>query len=298
MDYQQFISEVKKGVQQCVKENVAVYIHTAVKNNGKERSGITVIEKGINISPTIYLEEYFEHFQKGKPIEEIISKVVTLYQEVRFPQCWELGHIKQYELVKELIVYKVVNLKANEEMLQDMPYIPFLDLAVVFSIMFELTAGGSATMAVKSEHLQMWGVTTKELFREAKLNTSRLLPAEFKEMQLVINRLLGTEKEQRREVEDAAEDVMYVLSNQIRTFGAACILYDGLLERIGNHLKENYYVLPSSVHEVIIVPESRSIDKQSLESMVKEVNETQVDEEEVLSDRPYYFSRKEGRLFL
>lgn len=298
MDYQQFISEVKKGVQQCVKEDVSIYIHTAVKNNGKERYGLTVIEKGINISPTIYLEEYFDHFKKGKPIEEIISKVVTLYQEVRFPHCWYAEHIKIYACIKEVITFKVVNLEANQEMLGEMPYIPFLDLAVVFSLMFELNDSGSATMAVKSEHLQMWGVTVKELFQEASKNTSRLLPPEFKEMQSVINGLLGTGKALKKEVEEAGEDMMYVLSNHTRTFGAACILYDGLLERIGNHLQENFYILPSSVHEVIIIPESRSLDKPALESMVREVNETQVNEEEVLSDRPYYFSRKERRLFL
>ena len=76
------------------------------------------------------------------------------------------------------------------------------------------------------------------------------------------------------------------------------MLYEGILEKVGQKLGENYYMLPSSIHEVIVVPESNSPVKQDLEEMVREINETQVEEEEVLSDRVYNFSRKENRLFL
>ena len=67
---------------------------------------------------------------------------------------------------------------------------------------------------------------------------------------------------------------------------------------MGQKLGENYYILPSSIHEVIVVPESKSPVKQDLEEMVREINETQVEEEEILSYRAYYFSRKENRLIL
>ena len=85
MNYQQFIEEVERRVKEKIKgnETITVYIHTAVKNNGKERKGITVSEKGIHISPTIYLEEYFQQFQEGKPIEKIVEKILQLYEEVK-----------------------------------------------------------------------------------------------------------------------------------------------------------------------------------------------------------------------
>ena len=89
---------------------------------------------------------------------------------------------------------------------------------------------------------------------------------------------------------------MYVLSNNQRNYGAVSILYEGLLKDIGERLQEDYYVLPSSVHEVIIVPESNSPGQEELEHMIVEINETQVEPEEVLSDRAYYYSRKEARL--
>ena len=91
---------------------------------------------------------------------------------------------------------------------------------------------------------------------------------------------------------------MYVLSNEIRSFGAAAILYPGCLKKIRDYLGEDYYVLPSSVHEVIVVRESTAPDKRYLNEMVSEINESQVEAEEVLSDNAYFYSASQGRLSL
>ena len=91
---------------------------------------------------------------------------------------------------------------------------------------------------------------------------------------------------------------MYVFSNRTRSFGASAILYDGRLAKIAERLKENYYVLPSSVHETIIVAESDAPAKDDLDAIIREINETQVDPEEVLSNQAYYYDRKEGKLLL
>ena len=139
--------------------------------------------------------------------------------------------------------------------------------------------------------MEYWGVPLELLYRLAIENTPRLLQAECKPMQVVICELLGQPCPEEEE-----ESGMYVLSNHHRHFGAACILYDRVLEDIGNQLNEDYYVLPSSIHEMIILPVSCLSDQMDLDSMITEINETQVSEEEVLSDHAYYFSRKENRL--
>ena len=135
----------------------------------------------------------------------------------------------------------------------------------------------------------MWGETMEGVYRRACRNTRVLLPDEFQTMRAVIEELTGME-------ETGKEDRMYILSNEIRSYGAAAILYEGRLERIGDYLKENYYVLPSSVHEVIIVPESEAPAQAELSRLVKEINETQVDPEEVLSNHAYYYDRKQKKL--
>lgn len=296
MNYQQFIEEVERRVKEKIKgnETITVYIHTAVKNNGKERKGITVSEKGIHISPTIYLEEYFQQFQEGKPIEKIVEKILQLYEEVKCSHPCEESLLQNYEELKGKFACKLIHRGKNEKLLNDIPYVPWMDLAIVVFVLLEVSPYGTATVLVRKEHLEIWGLTEAQLFDEAKKNTPILLPYQFCPMRKLLREICPYAVDEGEEEEES----LYVLSNKLRSFGAASMLYDGILEKVGQKLGENYYILPSSIHEAIVVPESKSPVKQDLEEMVREINETQVEEEEVLSDRVYYFSRKENRLFL
>lgn len=296
MNYQQFIEEVERRVKEKIKgnETITVYIHTAVKNNGKERKGITVSEKGIHISPTIYLKEYFQQFQEGKPIEKIVEKILQLYEEVKCSHPCEESLLQNYEELKGKFACKLIHRGKNEKLLNDIPYVPWMDLAIVVFVLLEVSPYGTATVLVRKEHLEIWGLTEAQLFDEAKKNTPILLPYQFCPMRKLLREICPYAVDEGEEEEES----LYVLSNKLRSFGAASMLYEGILEKVGQKLGENYYILPSSIHEVIVVPESKSPVKQDLEEMVREINETQVEEEEVLSDRVYYFSRKENRLFL
>ena len=292
MNYQQFIEEVERRVKEKIKgnETITVYIHTAVKNNGKERKGITVSEKGIHISPTIYLEEYFQQFQEGKPIEKIVEKILQLYEEVKCSHPCEESLLQNYEELKGKFACKLIHRGKNEKLLNDIPYVPWMDLAIVVFVLLEVSPYGTATVLVRKEHLEIWGLTEAQLFDEAKKNTPILLPYQFCPMRKLLREICPYAVDEGEEEEES----LYVLSNKLRSFGAASMLYEGILEKVGQKLGENYYILPSSIHEVIVVPESKSPVKQDLEEMVREINETQVEEEEVLSDRVYYFSRKEN----
>ena len=296
MNYQQFIEEVERRVKEKIKgnETITVYIHTAVKNNGKERKGITVSEKGIHISPTIYLEEYFQQFQEGKPIEKIVEKILQLYEEVKCSHPCEESLLQNYKELKGKFACKLIHRGKNEKLLNDIPYVPWMDLAIVVFVLLEVSPYGTATVLVRKEHLEIWGLTEAQLFDEAKKNTPILLPYQFCPMRKLLREICPYAVDEGEEEEES----LYVLSNKLRSFGAASMLYEGILEKVGQKLGENYYILPSSIHEVIVVPESKSPVKQDLDAMVREINETQVEEEEVLSDRVYYFSRKENRLFL
>ncbi|MGF0031976.1 DUF5688 family protein [Bariatricus sp. SGI.154] len=291
MNYYQFIHAVEVKVKEGVEDNITVYIQTSVKNNGTRRLGITLAERGINISPTIYLEEYYQQFQQGNSVDDIAGDILRLYREIRFQRSWEGEFIRDYQKIEGKIVYHLVNREANKELLKEVPYEEYLDLAIIFYVLLEVNSYGMASMLIRDEHLKMWGVTDKEIYQRACQNTWRVLPYEFETMHAVIEELTGDEEPEEK-------DVLYILSNRIRSYGAAAILYENRLEGIGDYLKENYYVLPSSVHEMIIVPESEAPGKEELCCLVTEINETQVDEEEVLSNQVYYYDRKKRKLLL
>lgn len=292
MNYQQFICAVKDQVAQHLGEGMSLQIHTALKNNGKERVGLTVSDKRVNISPTIYLEEYFRQYNEGTSISDIAASVLDVYHEVKFEHTWPVHTVKDFATMKSKIAYKLIHARKNEAFLQKTPHITYLDFAIVFYILFEVDESGTATIPITTELMQLWGVSLEEIQQHAFYNAPTLLPASFKPMQIVINELTGTNYSE----EDFTENLMYVLTNNLRSFGASCLLYDGMLPHIGEELAENYYILPSSVHEMIIVPESNSPSRSYLKEMVKDVNRTQVDDEEFLSDCVYYYDRKTDSL--
>lgn len=292
MNYQQFTVVVKEKLAVALGEGMSLQIHTALKNNGRERVGVTISDKRVNLSPTIYLEEYYKQFQNGLSIEDIVESILGVYHEVKFEHSWNVHTLKEFHSIQSKIVYKIIHANKNESLLQTLPYIAYLDFAIVFYILFEVNESGTATVPISHDLLKLWDVTLEDLQQVAFRNTPKLLPATFKPMQVVINELLGNILNE----EVFHEEFMYVLTNNLRSFGAACILYDGVLEDIGNQLNENYYVLPSSIHEMIIISESQCPTREHLDEMVAEINETQIDEEDVLSNRVYYFNRATQQL--
>lgn len=297
MSYEKFVQEIETKLQAKVGDNRKVYIHTATKNNGRTRKGITFVEEGINVSPTIYLEEYYDRFINGGCFEDITEQIMQLYQSVRVAQSWECDFISDYEMVKDRIVIRLVNRKDNLELLEEIPYLPYLDLAIIFHVLVELDEQGErmATMLIRNEHLKWWKVSADDMYEEALKNTERLLPSELSSMFMIIEEILP---EWERPEMNEEEDFMYVLTNNRRSFGACTILYQDRLDAIGMYLKENYYVLPSSVHEVIILPESKAVGKDELSQIVYEINHTQVPDEEILSDNVYYYDIGKAQLLM
>lgn len=291
MTYQQFVQAIELRVKEEIRECASVSTYMARKNNGTSRRGLLFSEDDSNVSPTIYLEEYYWQFQQGKPLESIVEEILRLYGKIRFKERWQEDMLKDYNKLRSRIVYRLINLRANQDILEEMPYISYLDLAVVFYVLLEISEYGTAAMPVRKEHLRFWNVSESQIYSQACKNTQRLLPYEFQTMRAVIAELadLG---------EDNGEDCLYVLTNCLRSFGASVILYPGRLAEIGRYLGEDYYVLPSSVHETLILPKSAATGKKALGDMISEINETQVPPEEVLSDRAYFYDCAYGKLSL
>lgn len=303
MDYRAFANAVEEQINLKMTGGVRAALHTAIKNNGKERTGILIESPGINISPTIYLEEYFQNYQQGVKLEVIVEEMMRLYEDIRQDKSWDYEEILSYEGVKDRIVFKLVNTAKNRKFLNTVPHFPFLDLSAVFYVLLEVTDEGTAAMTINKNHMEQWGIQADVLWTDAVKNSKRLLPAEFFTMNYALKEIMRKNSgyradENRNLLYGKAEDRdgMYVLSNKLRNYGAACIAYPHILEMIGGILRSDYFVLPSSVHEVVIVPYCEGISFAELDEMVRDINETQVDDEEVLSDHAYLYDIRTGSL--
>ena len=294
MTYQQFAERISNELTLFLKGETIAEVHTSLKNNGVTRLGVSISDPSINISPTIYLEDFYNQYQNGVHFLDIIKKIMDIYEEVRFEHSWELGDLLHFESIKPKLAYKLIHKKENMQLLQDIPSLSFHDFAIVFYLIMEISSSGSGTILITNGMLRSWDVDIRDLYEAASANTPSILPADFRPMQAVIREMLGSDS--FSDIQD--DNHMYILTNSIRHFGATAILYRGMLEQIGEELHDDYYILPSSIHEVIILPRRYSPSPEDLDAMIVEINETQVQPDEILSDHAYYYSRLHKSLFL
>ena len=265
MEYREFVcAAIETMNQKEGKNGIQAREHRAVKNNGKIRVGLLLQETGSNLFPTIYLEEYYEKFQKGETLEQIVSEISQLYQKIKAKNIIDVDSFFNLESWKNKLGIKVIKTEKNRELLEEIPHLDVLDLSLTFYVILDRQCEGSATMQITNEYMRQWNLETEELYEMAMRSAVRLLPAEFCSLPDMIRRITGIEVEAIRGMQRECQ--MYVLTNSSKIQGAACMFYPHVLEMIGEILKEDFYILPSSIHEVIILPKSREIAKGELEA--------------------------------
>lgn len=296
MEYREFLENVRKEVESRYDSNVSVTLNHVMKNNGTELDGITIMEKDKNIAPTIYINSFYDRYREGVSLKAVVSEIIRIYNQNKNSININADYFENYENVRKTIVYKLVNYQKNKKLLEDVPYKRVLDLAVVFYCLIEQRKGVSATALIHNEHLRIWNVTEDEIYNDALKNTPVLLAGSIVPMSKILSEIAGTAPVDNdgKVCEYTGEDILYVLTNSSRVNGAACILYDNLLKKFANDVHSDLYILPSSVHEVIIVPKKNAFDKSELADMVREVNEQGVSQDEILSDNVYEYNRKNG----
>ena len=299
MEITAFSQKVKRHLEEQLGSEALVSIKNITKNNGIELHSVIIARKGLNLSPNIYLDDLHAAYEEGETFRWVMDRVLQIYEESSTRDNIDMSFFLDYEKMKEQVVYKVISHEKNKELLKRVPSVPFLDLAIVFYCHVPEKELGNATIQIYNNHLMMWGITKEQLYEDAKRNTERIMPPRLLSIEEMMKEIVseGQETEQDLFAEEGEENGrMYVLGNERKLFGAAVMLYRGVLEKIMEKTGKNLFILPSSVHEVILVPDDERQEAEELWKMVCDINATQVEPEEVLTDSVYYFSRKCGRI--
>lgn len=281
---EEFAEAVRTAFEKRIEKSVIV--QKLNKNNGIVLYGLTVLEDEINISATIYLETYYEVYE-DIGMEYILDRLERVYEENKPKQSIDVNQFLDYEIAKEKLAVKLINYEKNKEMLEEIPYIRFLDLAIVPVIRIEelLFGEGIATITVKNNLQQTWKVDTEEIIKTALANIREetifgdiVDIMDFDGLENVCDNLYGN---------------MYVISNKVKMFGASAILWTDNLRDFADCIREDTLtILPSSIHEcIVLIGDVGGKNLEELRETVKEVNETVVNEQEVLSDNVYIYHR-------
>ena len=287
----------------------SVRVTEVTKNNGVKLTGLVIKAPNQNISPTIYLNGYYQHYYDNEVDDDSLKDVEHHIYLTYLKECVEVGRnnvsfefFRNWETVKDRICCKLVSYKKNEEWLFQVPHFKVLDLALVFYYLYEGKKLGMGSIQIYDTHLAMWGVTKEELLAVAKENVPRLLPCEVVSMSSLIMGLDEkeiTEKERAERLFYAEDCPMYIVSNDRKMSGAVYMFDVNKLKQFSEkHNNADVWILPSSVQETIWIPDSGRESPRELLTMVREVNGTCVHPEEVLSNNVYKYVYATGKVVI
>lgn len=289
---QEFYDLMKEEVLKKL-DDVTISQNKIVKNNGVSLLGMLIKKEGEQVSPNIYMEKYYDLYTKDTELEFIVNQLIKDYKHsiVEAPG-YITENILVYENIKDRIFYKIIGTDTNQELLLNSPHQLFGDdFALVYCILAESHNNQIGTIKITHNILHELGINENVLFEIADANTPKLFPSTINSMNDMIFGLMnGDTKENTIDDFDLSKG-MHVLTNAQGINGASVIAYPGLLHTIYNHFGVDYVILPSSVHEVIILPlDQITGDINSMSQMVSEINGAQVAPEEVLSNKAYLYS--------
>lgn len=299
MTYEKFMEQVKEQILSYLPEeyaNADVMIQEVTKNNDRKFQAMCIKRPADRIVPNIYLEGYYQMHQKGRDMDSILTALARTHQEsIKESKKWMSFRADNYESIKDRLYVTVLNRDSNQNYLKDVVHkdIPDTDITAVVRVLCENRKEiGTASFLVKDNMLEMWGISGEALYEQALKNTESL----FKPEMFNIRNILFDFDEEETKSKALLPYEQYVLSNDAKMNGATVMLYPNLLQEIGEATGSNFFILPSSIHELILVKDSGEMSAEEFQRMVMEINRTQVEPEEVLSDEVYCYDYEEQKL--
>ncbi len=297
MNFDEFTENVLKEIRLRADGKFHIMKQDVVKNNNVKLTGIAVMGEEA-IGPCIYLEEFYREYEfDGMRFGEIVDEIYRLLMKHQDDaQGIDISGFLNWEAVKGSIYAKLVNAEKNREQLEKVPHRMFMDLAVAYYVVARERGCEIGTAPVCNRHMEQWGQDEETLYRTAMRNMRADGGAEFASIETVIKRMLPDTDFSFGEGKMQREAAMYILTNRRKCYGASEILDKDTLRTIAGQVGDGFIVLPCSVHETIVLPQKDETGYRMLADMVREVNNSEVIEEERLSYHVYAYSGEEETL--
>ena len=291
MDYKEFKEKLLEELQRFYGDGAKVEITVMPKNNGVCYDGIQIRVKGDSsrVAPVLNIEGLYNRFTKNDmDMEDCVQDVSRMLTNNSVPDSVEqvAEKVTDWDYVKEKVFPILLSTEDNRELLQRLASTQMLDLSVAYIIRFQMMDEFGGSAKINEDMLGIYGITIEQLHNQAMKN----LKGDgyvFQSMTSVIESMVGSSEAEEMHRCTGQEELMHVLTNSSRSYGAAGILDKDLLKEFAGG--QDYYILPSSIHETILVPVIDEFNKEELDCMVAAINATQVIPEERLTDHSYYY---------
>lgn len=305
MNFKDYVETVKERIKEYLPEEYAgadVNIHETRKLN-ESYTALSVHKPDQVITPSINLDAFYEGFDgSSEHLNMDMARIAELVQ--REPENLNLDVLTDYDKAKEKLFIRVSSLEQNRDRVNEVPHMIKEDLMITYHIAADMGEDGMASSMINNQMMETFQVTPEQLHADALESSQHILPAQIRTMDEVIRPMIrmdmissGMTPEEADENLDQmfaeAVNPMMVVSNDRTLNGAGVLFYPDMMEKISERLDGDFFILPSSVHETLVIPDNGEYNFKDLKEMVQEVNSSQVEPEDRLTDEVYHFDSKE-----
>ena len=267
---------------------------SVLKSNDLAKTGICIKRKGSDIGPNLYLDQIYPRFEAGEDLSDLVGELLdTFLQSEKEAQPDTEIFDMSYDKIKDMLRVRVVDKESNRKYLQTVLNIEIADSGLVFVPEIRMNKDGGFWSAVITNALaDAHGYDRDDVLIQAVNNTVEQDPPSL----FYLSRAVFEYEDSSNNLLDADSPINpepLVLTSKSRQFGAYAMLQRFVLDRIAE-LVGPFHILPSSRHELIIMPDSFNADEDHLRAMVHEANRTVVSPEDFLSNDIFAFSESDG----
>lgn len=308
MNFEEFKTAVLEGIKKFLPEQfweAEINLQNVTKNNGVTLTGIIIKLPSCNVAPTIYLEYFYSLYERGTEMSDILRELAEVRIQKDSLTNIETELLTNFEKCKEKIKPRLIGTEMNQRILQERPHVLIEDLAVLFHIDFGRSEDGFMTVPVSNSLMNNWNISVDELYKLAVENMINENAVIFGSMGKIVMEMMYPDMMENKDCDrdtaemlfetlDSSDTQMYIATNKDKYLGASVILDTQFMNRVVDSIGDNFFIIPSSIHELILIPDDKSISVSQLENMITEVNATQLEVEDILSNHPYRYSLETG----
>lgn len=285
MDYEMFLEQMKEELQHRFPE-MNVEIRTVDKLQGESYRGITITPEGSSAGATLNLQKYYRQLQDGRPMTEVIRDIRDLAEDAvrQIPQV-DTRQLADYEQMKDTLIMQAVPTEQNKALLAAIPHREIEDISIVYRFRLDHGDRGDATILVTNQMLQRYGITAEQLMKDAEISAPRQNPVSIRSMAEVLSEMSGMPLD---ELEMGAPPLL-VATVPGAVNGSGILGYPDFLKEAAEKAGGSFYVLPSSIHEVLLLRDDGSMSAGELNAMITSINASEVSPEDRLSDSAFHY---------
>lgn len=296
MDFKEFVNKLEQDLKDAMADispGATVDVRSVEKLQEGSYTGITISLAGGNVGMNLNANQLFDQMQDGQSYEGVLAVAVsTAERGLHDMPAVDVSELMNYEAAKKYLCFDVVGSDRNADMLEKVPHTDKENISMVYRLQLDSTENGAATVLITNAMMEQFGVTMEQLHADAMENAQEIRPADFRTMAAVMAEMMGMPEEMMADMAPP----MYVATNQDKVQGAAVMFYPDFMDQAAKELGGDIFILPSSVHEVLILPDDGNMNAQELKEMVTSINASEVSPEDRLTDSVYHYDAQE-RIF-